>query len=93
MTELHYIPIPLASIEDDVEIVRRCLRKFGHLLQRHGDIPPEVSPAEINAELEQHLPGIVRALHQRADYWQIRSRGHIENFVRSVLEAPPLEIF
>jgi hypothetical protein len=79
--------IPLASIEDDVEIVRRCLRKFGRHLQRRGDIAADVSPNEINAELEQHLPGIVRALHERPDYWQIRSKRHIEDFVQSILEA------
>ena len=75
MTEIQYIPIPLAEVEHETEIVRRTLRKYGHRLQQQGEIPAEASPVEINDAMEQYVPRIVRAVHQSPLYPHVRAKG------------------
>lgn len=92
MNTLHYIPIaapiPLSEIERNTETIRRCLRKYGKRLQKLGEIPPEVSEAEINEEMERYVPRIVQAIHRSNVYPLIRekSRGHLQRYIEELIK-------
>ena len=84
-TDLQYIP--LAHVEAEVATVRRCLQKFARqqLQRRQGGIPPEISEAEITAELEEYVPEIVRALH-RSPLYQHLKRRQMEEHISQLIE-------
>src|SRR4051812_27506887 len=84
--ELHYIP--LAQVEAEVAMVRRCLQKFARQLQKQGEIPPDVSETEINVEMESHVPGIVSALHYSPLYYHLKENhpGQLERQIWQLIE-------
>ena len=86
--DLHYIP--LAHVEAEVITVRRCLQKFARqqLQRRQGGFPPEISEAEITAELEEYVPEIVHALHRSPLYPRLRHQGRrqLEGHISQLIE-------
>ena len=94
MNDLPYIPIPLSQVERDTELVRRCLRQCGRKLQERGEIPSDVSEAEINEVMEQHVPTIVKTLHRSPMYQHFTEKHprqlkrHIEELIEKALLAP-----
>src|ERR1700751_4101646 len=87
MTELHYIPLP--EIEDETEMVRRALRKYGRRLQRQGEIPGDVSEAEIKEEVEKLVTGFLQSLHTSPLYPHLKEKGHkhLEEFLLHVIST------
>ena len=66
--------------------MRKCLREFGKDLQRQGEIPLDVSDAELYREMERHVPKILVTIQRKAMYDEWKTTGHLQEHLRFLIQ-------
>lgn len=78
--------------EDETELVRTIVRRLAVQMQRQGEIPADVSQAELYREAEQYVSKITETLHKNPMYphWKDTNhlQDHIGQLVQQTLAAP-----
>lgn len=85
-------PRHISEPDNEVAFVRDCLRQLARDMQGRGEIPPDVSQAELHAEVEPRVPDLVDSVRRSPMYPHWKAAGHLEKpirqLVRATLDAP-----
>jgi hypothetical protein len=79
--------------EQEPALVRDCIRELATQMQEQGEIPPDVTQAELYRATDKHVPAIMDALRKNPMYPQWKAAGHLREHIRQLvsltLQRPP----